>query len=143
MAYSIGDRVEIQIGRQTAIGFTVLIEQDVEGMIYKNELYRKVYEGDKLTAYIKKIREDGKIDVSLQPIGFRNTSEKDTDAILNALRMNDGRLELNDKSAPDEIKYELEMSKKAFKRAIGVLYKRKLITIDQKGISLTNKGQKG
>lgn len=143
MEYNVGDKVAIQVGRQTKIGFVVLIEQEVEGIIYKNELYQKIVEGDKLEGYIKKIREDGKIDISLQAIGFRNTSEKDTDVIIAALKQHDGHLPLNDKSSPDAIKYELEMSKKAFKRAIGVLYRQKLITIDESGIILIKMGQKG
>ena len=78
--------------------------------------------------YIKNIREDGKIDVSLRPQGFLNVIDADCDAVMAALKQQH-RLILTDKSAPEAIKRELNMSKKAFKKALGFLYKRKLILI--------------
>lgn len=133
----IGDKVEIIIGQATKLGFAVLVNQSVEGLVYRNEMYQRVLEGDKLTAYIKKVREDGKVDVSLQPLGFRQTIKVNEAKILSALaESNDGFLPLNDKSTPDAIKYKLEMSKKAFKSAIGGLYKQKLIQILPNGIQL-------
>ena len=139
MEFNIGDQVEIIVVRQTLLGFTVLIEEEFEGMLYKNELYQKIDEGQKLTGFIKKIREDGKIDVSLQPIGFRKTIVGNEAKILEVLKSNKGFLPLHDKSSPNEIKITLEMSKKAFKNAIGGLYKRKLITISEEGIQLVSK----
>lgn len=137
MNLKVGDKVELLVVRHTDLGFTVLIDDEFEGMLYKNEMYQIVSEGDRLTGYIKKIREDNKIDVSLQPIGFKQTIVGNELIILNALRKNDGFLALHDKSDPFEIKSQLEMSKKAFKSAIGGLYRQKLITLSNEGISLT------
>lgn len=136
MELKVGDKVDLVVGRSTSIGFTVLVNQEYEGLLYKNELYQKIEEGQKLVGYIKKIREDGKLDVSLQPIGFKQTIVKNEIIILNALRQNEGFVALSDKSSPDDIKYKLGMSKKAFKKAVGGLFKQKLITISDEGIKL-------
>lgn len=134
--FTVGDKVEIIIGSPTKLGFIVLVNKQVEGLVYKNEMYQKVMEGEVLTAYVKKIREDGKLDISLQPLGFRQTIRINESKILKILSENNGFLPLNDKSSPEEIKYTLEMSKKAFKNAIGGLYKQKVIKILPNGIQL-------
>ena len=135
MDLKVGDKVDLIIGRQSRLGFTVLINKEVEGLLYKNELYVKLEEGDEKVGYIKKIREDGGIDVSLQPIGFKRTLVENEIKILDALKKaEEGFLPLHDKSSPDDIKYQMNMSKKAFKSAIGGLYKLKMITIESDGI---------
>jgi predicted RNA-binding protein (virulence factor B family) len=134
MEYKVGDKVDLVIGRLSKLGFTVLIDKEIEGLLYKNELFVKLAEGDEVAGYIKKIREDGGIDISLQPIGFRKTLVKNEIKILDELKKYDGFIPLNDKSSPDDIKYKLSMSKKAFKSAIGGLYKQKLIAIEEDGI---------
>ena len=131
-----GDKVDLMVVRQSQIGFSVLINEEFEGMLYKSELYQKIEEGQQLVGYIKKIREDEKIDVSLQPVGFRQTIVSFEIKVLNALKLQDGFLPLNDKSDPDAIKYQLGMSKRAFKNAIGGLFKQKLIVISDEGIKL-------
>jgi len=136
MELQIGDKVDLLVVRQSEIGFTVLINEEFEGMLYKNELYQKIKEGQKLTGYIKKIREDEKIDVSLQQVGFKQTIVRFEITILKALKQNDGFLALHDKSSPEDIKYKLGMSKKAFKNAVGGLFRQKLITISDDGIRL-------
>lgn len=137
MELKVGDKVDLIIGRLTRLGFTVLINKQHEGLLYKNELYVKLEEGDKKVGYIKKLREDGGIDVSLQPIGFKSALVENEIKILNALKATeDGFLPLHDKSSPDAIKYQLNMSKKGFKSAIGGLYKNKIISIDSEGIRL-------
>ena len=135
MDLKVGDKVDLLVVRKAGIGFTVLVEQEYEGMLYRNELYQRIEEGQKLVGYVKKVREDEKIDVTLQPLGFKQTIVKNEIAILNALRQNDGYLALHDKSDPTEIKYQLGMSKKAFKSAIGGLFRQKLILISDDGIS--------
>ena len=141
MELKVGDKVDIVVGRNVAIGFTVLVNQEFEGMLYRNELYQKIAEGQQLEGFVKKIREDGKLDVTLQGVGFKQTIIKNELIILNALRANDGFITLNDKSTPDEIKYELGMSKKAFKSAVGGLFKQKLIELSDTGISFVNYGE--
>ena len=137
MSYKVGDKVNLVVGRVSRLGFTVLINKDIEGLLYKNELFVRLQEGDEKVGYIKKIREDGGIDVSLQPIGFKKTLVENEIIILDKLKkIDEGFLQLHDKSSPDAIKHQLNMSKKAFKSAIGGLYKLKMITIESEGIRL-------
>jgi len=136
MDLKVGDKVDLIVVRVTGIGFTVLVNEEFEGLLYKSELYQKIEEGQKLVGYVKKIREDEKIDVSLQAVGFKQTIVKNEIIILNALKQHNGFLGLHDKSSPDDIKYQLGMSKKAFKSAIGGLFRQKLIIISDEGINL-------
>lgn len=133
----VGDKVDLIIGRISKLGFTVLIDREYEGLLYKNELYVKLAEGDEVIGYIKKLRDDGGIDVSLQPIGFKKTLVENEIKVLDALKKTEeGFLPLHDKSSPDDIKYQMNMSKKAFKSTIGGLYRLKLIVIESDGIRL-------
>jgi len=133
-----GDKVTIKIVRQTGLGFTAVVNGAHEGLLYKNELYQKIAEGQELTAYVKKIREDGKLDLSLQPLGFKRTIVTNEIKILKALKANDGFLALHDKSSPEAIKYQLGMSKKSFKNALGGLFRQKIITLSPEGIHLVS-----
>ena len=139
MDLKVGDKVDLIVVRNIAIGFTVLVNEEFEGMLYKNELYEKIEEGQKMVGYVKQIREDGKLDVTLQAVGFKKTIVKNEIIILKILKENNDFLELNDKSSPDDIKYKLGMSKKAFKSAIGGLFRQKLITITEKGIEIVQR----
>ena len=138
MDLKVGEKVDLIVVRNTGMGFTVLVNEEFEGLLYKNELYEKIEEGQKLVGYIKKIREDEKLDISLQAVGFKHTIVKNEIIILNTLKQHNGFINLHDKSNPDEIKFQLGMSKKAFKSAIGGLYRQKLITISEEGINLVN-----
>jgi len=129
MDLEVGQKVDLIIGVESALGYTVLIEESHEGLIYRNEIFTELEEGSKAVGYIKTIREDGKIDVSLQPLGYRNVIDVDKDKILSKLASNDGVLNLTDKSSPESIKFHLQMSKKAFKRALGALYKEKKVKL--------------
>jgi hypothetical protein len=136
MDLEVGDKVSLIIGTETNLGFTVLIDEEFEGLLYQNEIFQELKERQRIAGFIKNIREDGKIDVSLQAQGFRNAITQDTDKVIEAIYNNDGFLALTDKSDPEEIKRQLLMSKKAFKRAIGSLYKQKAIVITDKGLEL-------
>ena len=131
MELEIGQKVTIIIGKETSLGFIVLIEESIEGLVYKNEVFSDLDEGITTTGYIKNIREDEKIDVSLRPIGYKNTIEDDKAKILYELIQKNGELQLTDKSSPESIKFHLQMSKKAFKRALGALYKDKQVLLHQ------------
>ncbi|MCY1633763.1 CvfB family protein [Marinifilum sp. D737] len=135
-SYQEGDEVDILIGKRSELGFQVLINDDALGMVYKNEVFGHLKIGDQRKAYIKKIRPDGKIDVSLQQQGYANEVPKSGQQILDLLKEEEGFIPLNDKSSPEDIYYTLKMSKKNFKKAIGLLYKQKLITIEDTGIYL-------
>lgn len=123
-----GDKVELIMMNESELGWNVVINKKYLGLIYASDVYKKVYPLSEEEGYIKEIREDGKIDVSLQPQGFENIDEF-KQKILNRLEQNFGLLHLSDKSSPEEIKDELQMSKKNFKKALGGLYKDKIVDI--------------
>lgn len=129
MDLEIGQKVTITIGKETSLGFIVLIDESFEGLVYKSEVFSDLEVGITTTGYIKNIREDQKIDVSLRPIGYRNTIEDDKAKILHQLTQKNDELQLTDKSSPESIKFHLQMSKKAFKRALGALYKEKKVIL--------------
>ena len=128
MDYKIGDQVVLCVQRATDLGYVVLIDDEFEGLLFRNEVFQPLERFREIKGYIKNIREDGKIDVSLRPLGFLNVIDLDCDVVMDALK-NQGHLMLTDKSTPLAIKDQLNMSKKAFKRALGFLYKRKLIRL--------------
>jgi hypothetical protein len=135
MELKVGDKVQLVIGVQTALGYTVLIEESMEGLLFNSDVFTHLEEGVKTEGYIKNIREDGKIDVSLRPQGFRNVIDNDVEKVLEKLQK-EGFLLLTDKSSPEAIKFHLQMSKKAFKKAIGSLYRAKKITLKEDRIEL-------
>ena len=135
---NIDDKVDLLAYEFTEIGMQVVINNKYRGLLYASETFQTVRPGDKLVGYIKNIREDGKIDVSLQPQGVKNI-EPSAAKVLEELKRIGGFLELNDKSDPLDISYALEMSKKSFKKAIGSLYKQRIIRIEEDGIYLIEK----
>ena len=137
MNYTEGDQVELFIVRATQLGYVVLIDNETEGLLFKSDVFQPLQKGDQERGYIKLIREDGKIDVSLRPQGFRNAIDADCDKILSILKK-ESVLKLSDKSSPDDINSKLNMSKKAFKKAIGFLYKRKVILLYEDRVELLN-----
>lgn len=133
----VGQEVDLMVSHITEIGINVIINGKFRGLAYQNEVFETVSPGYKTKGYIKTIRPDGKIDVSFQKQGFEAIDDS-AQQVLEALKQNDGILRLNDNSHPEEIKSVLKMSKKTFKKAIGSLYKQKLIDINNEGIQLVN-----
>jgi predicted RNA-binding protein (virulence factor B family) len=131
----VGQEVDLMVSHITEIGINVIINGKFRGLAYQNEVFETVYPGYKTKGYIKTIRPDGKIDVSFQKQGFEAIDDS-SQQVLEVLKQNDGVLRLNDNSHPEEIKSVLKMSKKTFKKAIGSLYKQKLIDINNEGIQL-------
>ena len=132
-----GDKVQLVIETETALGYTVLINDEFEGLLFRSEVFQDIEENMELVGFIKKIREDGKIDVSLRPQGFRNVIDSDVDKVLSKLKdSREGFILITDKSSPDSIRFHMKMSKKAFKKAVGNLYKQKLIMIKEDRIEL-------
>ena len=129
------EEVDLMVSRFTDLGVEMIINQKHKGLVYKDEIFRDLKLGQKLKGAISKIREDNKIDLSLQLIGYKNI-EPSAQIVLDALERNGGSLPLHDKSNPEEIKKRLNMSKKSFKKAIGSLYKQEQITIHSEGIEL-------
>lgn len=132
------EEVDLWIWNETDLGYKVIINDIHEGLIYHDEFFKDVHYGDKTVGYIKQIRPDNKIDVTLRPIGYDKV-EPNAQHILERLKHVGGYLDLHDKSDPDEIRERLEMSKKTFKKAIGSLYKKKIIRIEDDGIYLSDK----
>jgi predicted RNA-binding protein (virulence factor B family) len=130
-----GDEVDLIISHITDLGTNVIINKKHKGLMYSNEIYEDLRIGDKHKGYIKTIRPDNKIDVSFQKIGVENI-EPNAEVILKELKANRGFLRLNDNSHPEDIKTVLKMSKKSFKKAVGLLYKDKIIEIKEDGIYL-------
>ncbi|AQG79090.1 S1 RNA-binding domain-containing protein [Spirosoma montaniterrae] len=132
-----GDEVQLLAYERTDLGLNVIINNRYKGLIYANEMFRIVRPGDPAIGYIKRVRDDGGIDVSLQRAGFENV-EPNAQRILATLKAENGFLPLTDYSEPGEIYKTLEMSKKTFKKAIGTLYKERRITLETDGIRLVN-----
>jgi uncharacterized protein len=130
-----GDEVNILICNETDLGYNVIIENKHWGLIYKNEVFRNIVKGEKCKGYIKKLRAENKIDVSLQKQGYDEV-ETAYELILQKLKENNGFLALTDKSAPENIYKILQMSKKTFKKSIGRLFRNKKIDLKDDGISL-------
>jgi len=130
-----GEEVELIVSHITEVGINVIINEKHKGLLYKDQVYDDIRTGDRLRGYIKNIRPDNKIDVALQIQGYQSI-EPNAEKILSELRASRGFLRLNDDSHPEDIKTVLKMSKKTFKKAIGALYKDKLIEIKEDGIYL-------
>jgi len=135
--FEVGQKVSLIIADKSDLGVKAIINNSHWGMLYENELFQPVRKGQKLDGYIKQIREDGKIDLSLHQPGYGKVVSL-TDKILAKLKANNGVLMLSDKSPPEAIYAAFGVSKKVFKQAIGALYKQQLITIDKSGIKLVD-----
>lgn len=131
-----GDEVEALVYRKTDFGYSVIINHKLKGLIYENEVFTELNIGEKHKAWVKKIREENKVDISLQPIGYENAISEHSQRVYDTLKNNNGFLALNDKSAPEDIYNRFSISKKAFKKAIGDLYKHRKISISEKGIKI-------
>jgi len=131
----IGQEVDLLVFEETNLGLNAVINNKYKGLIYENEIFQRIKLGTRTKGYIKNIREDKLIDVSLQKQGYANI-EPNAEKILEKLKANNGFLDVTDKSDANYIMYQLEMSKKTFKKAVGGLYKQRLIRIEDDGIYL-------
>ncbi|MBK9591244.1 MAG: GntR family transcriptional regulator [Crocinitomicaceae bacterium] len=133
--YEEGQEVDLIIWEKTDLGYKVIINDEHTGLLYANEIFTPVHVGMKTKGFIKRLREDEKIDVSLQKQGFVHVDET-SQMILEKLKTRGGFIEANDNTSPESIKHMFGISKKVFKKAIGSLYKERLITIEDRGIRL-------
>ena len=131
----VGEEVELLIYRKTDLGYSAIINNQYSGLLYINEVFQPIYIGLKTNGYIKQIREDGKIDLSLTKPGIEKIDGFEK-IIYHKLEQAKGFLPFSDKSEASNIYDKFEMSKKNFKKAIGSLYKKRLIDIEQAGIRL-------
>lgn len=130
-----GDAVTLHIWEATDLGYRTVINHRHVGLLYHNELFQPVAPGQQLTGYIKHIRSDQKIDLALQPQGYQ-AIEPNAEKILQLLRDGQGFLPFTDRSSPESISEQFQMSKKVFKKALGSLYKQRLVRLESDGIYL-------
>ena len=133
--YESNQEVDLLVADDTEIGYKVIVNDLHWGMIYHNQVFQRLEKGERLKGYVKGVREDDKLDISLQPLGYQKV-DGISQRILEALQMKDGYLPVLDKSDPEEIYSLFRCSKKAFKQAIGSLYKQHRIRIEADGIRL-------
>lgn len=131
--YHGGDEVDALIWQKTDLGFKAIVNNQFAGLLFDDEIFRELHSGDRLRAFVKQVRPDGKIDLSLQRKGQKAVADF-SDILLNHLRTNGGFSALGDKSPAEEIYALFGVSKKVFKKAVGDLYRRRLITIEDEGI---------
>ncbi len=134
--FKVNQEVDILVIGFNDIGIDVIVNGEFSGMLYRNEVFKIIEAGDRAKAYVKKIREDGKLDLALQPQGYRKVVPTAAEQILEALKYYNGFLAVTDKTTPAEIERQFHMSKKTFKKAIGSLYKARIIKIEDSGITL-------
>ena len=133
--YKHGDAVDIIVWQKTDLGFKVIVDNRYQGQLYEGQIFQPIHSGDRLKAYIDHVRQDNKIDLTLQPTGQRQTEEF-ADILLRYLQENGGRCDLGDKSPSELIQDRFKVSKKVYKKAIGTLFRNRQITIGDDGIRL-------
>lgn len=135
--YEAGQEVDILIWQKTDLGFKAIIDNQYSGLLYESEIFQPLHTGMQLKAYVKQVREDGKIDLILQKPGQAKVEDFSA-TLLQYIRDNDGCILLNDKSPAEEIYDTFGVSKKTFKKAVGDLYKKHLVVLEADAISLRN-----
>jgi len=138
--YEAGEEVKLIVWHKTTLGFKVIIDQEYVGLLYENEVFEQLKAGDSRVGYIKLVRPDDKIDVTLNKSGYQSVVDS-SDQILVALEEAGGVIELGDKSDPEDIKARFNMSKKNFKKILGGLYKAGKININDHQISIKAEGR--
>ncbi|TPE55565.1 GntR family transcriptional regulator [Maribrevibacterium harenarium] len=136
--YRTGDQVSLIIGDRTDIGFKCIVDQRFWGVLFFADVPDRVFKGQKLEGFIKRVREDGKIDLSLQQTGYQKVTDI-LDDIVAYLEKNGGSMAITDKSNPEDIKRAFGVSKATFKKALGALYKDKKVTLAPGSVSLAKK----
>lgn len=131
-----GQEVDLVIMTKTDLGYNVIVNHRHKGLIYENEIFQELRIGEKVKGFIKKIRDENKLDVSLQPIGYENSNEQNCELIYKTLVEQNGQMAITDKSSTEDIYKQFGISKKAFKKAVGALYKQRKISLDPEGIKL-------
>ena len=129
------------IFEKTFLGFNAIVNNTYKGLLYHNELYTEIEIGQRMKGYVKQIREDQGLDLQLQKPGIKHLIDT-TDQVLQYLQKQKGFLALGDDSSPEEIKKVLNMSKKTFKKSVGILYKQRLIRLEKDGIYLVTADRK-
>jgi len=135
LTVAVGDEVQLMVYERTDLGYKVIVNHLHTGVVYANEATRPLNVGERHTGYVRKVREDNKLDISLQPIGYAAV-EPSGQLILDLLKKNKGFLPYTDRTDPEIIRRKLGMSKKVFKKAVGLLYRERRIAIEDEGLRL-------
>lgn len=135
--YAEGQPVDLLVTGPTTLGYNAIVNRAHLGLLYHNELPSPLKVGDKLDGYVRRVRPDGKIDLTINPAGYERVAPL-KEQLIESLAAGRGRLPYNDKSSPEEIRRAFGVSKKAFKQAVGALYKERLIEIAADGIRLVD-----
>lgn len=133
--YTAGEEVNILIWQKTDLGFKAIIDNKYSGLLYENEIFSSIETGMEMKAFVKQVREDGKVDLILQKPGFEKVDDF-AKTLLDYIKEQGGRIHLNDKSPAEDIYDKFGVSKKTFKKGVGDLYKKRLITLHEDGIAL-------
>ena len=140
--YEPGDEVNILIWQKTDLGFKAIIENQYSGLLYEGEIFQPLRTGMKLKAFVKQVREDGKIDLMLQKPGFEKIDDF-AKTLLDYIEEHDGRIDLTDKSPAEDIYDTFSVSKKTFKKGVGDLYRKRLIVLHDNSLTLAPSKSKG
>ena len=133
--YQPGQEVNVMVWQRTDLGYKVIVENQFSGMLFHNEVFQPLEAGMHLSAFVKQVRPDGKIDLELQKAGARKVDDF-SEVLLQYIKDNDGFTPLNDKTDAEVIYQTFGVSKKTFKKAVGDLYKKRLVVLEEGGIRL-------
>ena len=133
--YQPGEEVEVMVWQKTDLGYKVIVDNKFGGLVYQKEIFKPLELGMHMQAFVRQVREDGKIDLTLQKDGLQKVDDF-AEVLLQYIKDNDGHTSLNDKSPAEEIYETFGVSKKTFKKAVGDLYKKRLIVLVEGGIRL-------
>ena len=137
--YQFGDEVELMIFEETDLGYKAIVDGQFWGLLYGDEVFEHLEDGQRMSGYVKELRLDDKLDISLQPPGYAKVAGVEA-TVLAAIQSADGFLPLTSKSSPHAIQQRFGVSKKAFKLAVSALYRKRLIYLEDNGIRLTARG---
>lgn len=132
---NVGEEVDLIAYERSDLGYNMIVNNKWKGLVYRNEVFQEIGFGERLKGYVKRVREDEKVDLVLQQVGHAHIDSCEA-VIMEKLQENNGYLPLHDKSDADEIVDTLSMSKKAFKKAVGGLYRQRKIRLEEDGIYL-------
>ena len=129
-----GDKVDLLVFGRSDLGFSVIVNNIHQGLVHAEDVFKPVSVGDRLTGYVKQVRPDNKLDITFQAIGYRQFNDENATLLAKRLQSRNGFLPLTDKSSAEAIYQEFGISKKAFKKALGALYKERKVRIEEDGI---------
>ncbi|HMN04180.1 MAG TPA: S1-like domain-containing RNA-binding protein [Flavobacteriales bacterium] len=130
-----GDAVELLVYGRSDLGWSVIVNGRHQGLAHANEVFKPIATGDRIPGFVKQVRPDHKLDITLQAMGYRHYNDANVELLAARIQQHGGFLPLTDKSAPEEVQRELGISKKAFKQALGSLYKARQVRLDRDGIT--------